>query len=234
MKTILITGASKGIGRALAEKLAGNNYRLILTARSAEQLNAIAEKLRKKGETVAAFPVDARDDEAVGKLLENVYQEFGAVEVLVNNAGLGIFNRVEDFADEDWYKVMETNVKSMLSFTKRVVPEMKKQQRGHIITVESDVAVRGEPQLGLYASSKFAQEGFTRSIRKELRPFGIRVSNVYPGVTDTDFHPDTPENRNREGWLQPEDIAGAIAYIISTPEHVVVDALTIHPKVQDY
>jgi NADP-dependent 3-hydroxy acid dehydrogenase YdfG len=111
---------------------------------------------------------------------------------------------------------------------------MKENKDGHIINVASDVAKRAFSGGSLYCASKYAQEGFSAAIRKELRPFGIKVSVVYSGLVDSSFHADPQGSSNHDDWLKNEDMANAIQYIIAQPKHVVIDELMIHPLSQDY
>lgn len=161
-------------------------------------------------------------------------QKFRKIDVMINNAGYGVFNNAEDIASTDWDELFATNTKGTFLFCKAVIPGMKERKDGHIINIASDVAKRTFAGGSLYCASKYAQEGFSAAIRKELRPFEIKISVVYSGLVDSYFHADPQGSVNHDDWLKNEDMANAIQYIISQPKHVVIDELMIHPLSQDY
>lgn len=233
-KTILITGASKGIGKAIALSLAGFNTNLGLVARSQKELEDLQVEIIKLGSKAEIFIGSVADEIFVNAAIQFMLQKFGKIDVMINNAGYGVFNNAEDIASRDWDELFATNTKGTFLFCKAVIPGMKERKDGHIINIASDVAKRSFAGGSLYCASKYAQEGFSAAIRKELRPFEIKVSVVYSGLVDSYFHTDSQGSANHDDWLKNEDMANAIQYIIAQPKHVVIDELMIHPLSQDY
>ena len=233
-KTILITGASKGIGKAIALSLGGLNVNIGLVARSQKELQELQTEIIKLGSKAEVFIGSVADETFANAAIKTMLQKFGKIDALINNAGYGVFENAENITAKDWDDLFATNTKGTFLFCKAVIPGMKERKDGHIINVASDVAKRAFSGGSLYCASKYAQEGFSAAIRKELRPFGIKVSVVYSGLVDSSFHADPQGSTKHDDWLKNEDMANAIKYIIAQPKHVVIDELMIHPLSQDY
>lgn len=231
---MLITGASRGIGRALALSMTGAGAFVGLVSRSAPQLEGLENEIRNRGGRCRIFAGDVADRAFVQATVNALQQERGRVDVLVNNAGIGIFKNSEELTEAEWDQVFGTNVKGTFLLSHAVIPVMKQQQGGHIINIASDVAKRVFAGGSLYCASKYAQDAYSMAIRKELRPFGIKVSVVYSGLVDSDFHAEPQGDARHAWWLKNEDMARAICFIASQPPHVVIDELMIHPLQQDY
>jgi len=231
-KNILITGASKGIGKSIALQLCKNN-RLFLFARNQDKLQKIAQQIHDLGGEAYVFATDITNEEQVNRQIGLVLEKF-SLDVLINNAGVGVFKAIEEISLNEWDWIMNVNVKGTFLMSKALVPHFKAKKSGLIITVESDVAKRTFANGSVYCASKYAQEAFTQVLRKELRPFGVRVSAIYPGITSSEFD-GQPQNADyKQNWLQPEQIAQAIEHIVQTPDHVLIDEITIHPIWQEY
>ncbi len=233
-KTILLTGASKGIGKALALSLASMHVNLGLVARSQKELEALQPELIKKGSKAEIFVGSVADEDFANATTQTMLQKFGKIDVLINNAGYGVFNNAENISAAEWDDVFATNTRGTFLFCKAVIPDMKKNKDGHIINIASDVAKRTFANGSLYCASKYAQDAFSSAIRKELRPFEIKVSVVYSGLVDSSFHTDPQGSANHDDWLKNEDMANTIQFIMAQPKHVVIDELMIHPLNQDY
>lgn len=233
-KTVMITGASKGIGRALALRLAAEGARLALMARSEKELREVQQAAEDAGASCQVFAGDVADPEFVRASVEAVVKANTRIDVLINNAGFGIFKSSTDISATEWDQVFATNVKGTFLLSNGVIPYMKKQQSGHIINIASDVAKRVFAGGSLYCASKFAQDAYSMAIRKELRPSGIKVSVVYSGLVDSSFHAEPQGHDSHQWWLKNEDMANAICFIAAQPPHVVIDELMIHPLQQEY
>lgn len=231
-KRILLTGASKGIGRALALDLARAGARLGLVARSEAELHAVQREANELGAEAYAFIGDVSDAAFVEGCAKTMETAFGGVDFLINNAGYGVFGPTESYSAEQWSDLYDTNVKGTFLFAKSVLAMMKSQQKGHIINIASDVAKRVFDGGSLYCSSKFAQDAFSAALRKEVRKDGIKVSVVYSGLVNTPFH--TGGSEGKETWLNADDMSQSILFIMQQPAHVVIDELMIHPLSQDY
>ena len=232
-KTVLLTGASKGIGRALALNLAQQGANLALVARSENDLTAVKAAAEAHNAECLIFVGSVSDEALANRAVAETLAAFGGIDFMINNAGFGIFGATDTYTAEAWSEVYDTNVKGTFLFSKAVLAPMKAQHSGHIINVASDVAKRVFDGGSLYCSSKFAQEAFSAALRKEVRKNGIKVSVVYSGLVDTNFHPD-PHSKAKQTWLTDEDMANSIVFIMSQPKHVVIDELMIHPLSQDY
>lgn len=233
-KTILLTGASKGIGKALALKLAAQKTQLSLVARSQAELEDLKSQIEKMGSKCLIFVGDVADENLVKNAVKGTLEAFGNIDFMLNNAGYGIFGPTESISASEWSNIYDVNVKGTFLFSKEVLASMKSAQSGHIINVASDVAKRVFDGGSLYCSSKFAQDAFSAALRKEVRKDGIKVSVVYSGLVDTMFHADPQGSENHHDWLKAEDMANTIIYIMDQPKHVVIDELMIHPLSQEY
>ncbi|MFC0184749.1 NADP-dependent 3-hydroxy acid dehydrogenase YdfG [Pseudarcicella hirudinis] len=233
-KTVLITGASKGIGRALALMLAQKQVNLGLVARSEIELLNLKAEIELLGAQAEIFVGDVSDSELSRRTVETLLLKFGKLDAVINNAGYGVFKAAEDVTEEEWENVYNVNVKGTFLFSKAAIPAMKAAGSGHIINIASDVAKRVFDGGSLYCSSKFAQDAFSMALRKEVRRYGIKVSVVYSGLVDTHFHTDPQGDEKHNDWLKDTDMADVITYILSAPKHVVIDELMIHPMSQEY
>ena len=233
-KTLLITGASKGIGRSLALALARQQANLGLVARSQQELQELKAETEALGAATEIFVGSVADEALVNTAVEKMIQRFGKIDMLVNNAGFGVFKQAEYLTAEEWDSLMDTNVKGTFLFSKAVIPHLKSAGGGHILNVASDVAKRVFDGGSLYCASKYAQDAFSMALRKEVRKFNIKVSVVYSGLVDTPFHSRQPGDTAPRNWLTGEDMADAILYILAAPAHVVIDELMIHPLSQEY
>lgn len=230
----VITGASRGIGKAIAQNLALAGAQVILLARNQDDLNNAVLEIKQQGGSSTAFVLDIQDETQVKSVFAQILAQFGRIDFLINNAGIGQFKPVTETDAAYWDELMAVNVKGTFLCAKEAVLQMQKQGSGHIVNIASDVSKRTFPNGALYCSSKYAQDAFSSALRKEVRKDGIKVSVIYPGLVDTYFHPDGPGKPENASHLKPEDIAAAVNYIISAPKHVVIDELMIHPISQEY
>ncbi|CAN5254486.1 SDR family oxidoreductase [soil metagenome] len=234
-KTIIISGASRGIGRATALLLAGHGANVVVTARNADELTQL-EKEAAEGHTrgkIVAVSGDVSNEADMVAVVQTALDQFNRIDVVINNAGFGIFKNVEEISVSEWDDVMATNVKGTFLLTKAALPTLKAQGSGHIVVVASDVAKRTFAGGSLYTASKYAQEAFMGALRKEVRPFGIKVTGVYSGLVDSHFH-NKPGAESSQNWLKNEDMAESMLFIVSRPAHVVIDEFMVHPLEQEY
>jgi len=233
-KTVIVTGASKGIGRVVALQLASLGAKLCLMARSEKELSDVKKIAEANGGHCMVFAGDVADEVFVNKTVEETIKKFGTVDIVINNAGFGVFKPSDDISAAEWDSVFATNVKGTFLVSNAVIPTMKKNKSGHIINIASDVAKRVFAGGSLYCASKYAQDAYSMAIRKELRPHNIKVSVVYSGLVDSSFHSDPEGHSSHNWWLKNEDMANAIIYIAGQPAHVVIDEMMIHPLAQEY
>lgn len=233
-KTAFITGASRGIGRQTALTLARSGWRTALFARSAGDLEGLKNLLEEEGREVLVLEGSLEESSQVNAALERVAVSWGRLDLVVNNAGVGGFRPLEEFRAEDWDWMMNTNARGTFFVVKAALPLLKGTPGALVINVESDVARRGFDSGSLYCASKFAQDGFTQALRKELRPLGIRVSAVLPGLTDTSFGNSEEGAGHKKEWLKPADVARIIQFMAESPAHVLIDEITVHPLCQEF
>ncbi|WP_181349307.1 SDR family oxidoreductase [Thalassobacillus sp. CUG 92003] len=231
----IITGASRGIGKEVARQFAEQGVKLALLG-SSEDIHATGNALKQAGYShVLSFSGDVSNENDVEQVVQAAKNAYGSVDILINNAGVGKFKAVEDVTVEEWRKTHDINVQGVFLTTKAVLPLMKHQQFGTILTVASDVSRYTIPEGGaLYTSTKYAVQGFMGSVAQEVRSYGIRAGTVNPGKVDTFFGDSQQGDPAKADWLKVEDIAEAIVYMAGAPKHMVVDELQLHPLSQDY
>ena len=236
-KSAIVTGASTGMGRAIAVALAEEGASLAIVARNEERLNETAELARQKGAEVLAFPADVGDYDKVKSIVQQVVDRFGKLDILVNNAGTNTFHRnLADISIADWKMVLDTNLSGPFFFTREVLPHMRAQHKGLIINVSSGAGLQPSAPAGVaYAASKHGLHSLTGSINIEERRHGIRACVVAPGEVDTpnlDLRPLPPSAEERTNMLRPEDIANAVRYVATQPDGVAVESLVVTPTVR--
>lgn len=230
----IVTGASRGIGKEIAQKLAEQGTKLTLIGSSSEVIST-AEELKGQGfQDVIAVQADVTKEKDVQKAVDQTMKEFGQVDILVNNAGVGFFKLTEEVTLDEWKKVFEVNVQGVFLGAKAVLPHMKAQKSGTIITISSDVGRYTIPNGAAYTSTKYAVQGFSGSLAQEVREYGIRVGTINPGMVDTYFAESKQGLPEKKDWLKVEDIANAVVYMASAPKHMLIDEIVIHPLVQNY
>jgi 3-hydroxy acid dehydrogenase / malonic semialdehyde reductase len=241
-KIVLITGASSGIGEACAEAFAKAGAHLVLSARRAERLDEKAARLDKRfGARCLVVPLDVRDRKAVGKAFATLPKRWAAVDVLINNAGLGRgMDKLHEGHPEEWDEMLDTNVKGLLHLTRAVVPGMVERGRGHVINIGSLAGREVYPGGNVYCASKFAVKALTRGLKQDLSGTPVRVSTVDPGMVETEFSvvrfrgDEARAAKVYEGLkaLTAEDIAEAVLWVASRPAHVDVTEMVILPTAQ--
>ncbi|TAE72662.1 MAG: SDR family oxidoreductase [Bacteroidetes bacterium] len=229
---IIISGASRGIGKAIALRLAQKKCKIAILARNEEELLQTQTEMQAIGAEVLALACDITQEEAVKNAAQNIITTFGTPTILINNAGVGKFRTMADFSVEEFDNMMNVNIKGSFLLTKYFLPAMQQAQQGHIIAIASDVSKRTFFSGSLYCATKYAQDAMFSALRKEVRKDNIKVSVVYPGMVNTYFESNTFVNRPER--LDADDIAQAVEYIISVPKNVVIDEITIHPLQQEY
>ncbi|WP_296666097.1 oxidoreductase [Demequina sp.] len=191
MATWFITGCSTGIGRATAEKAAAAGHRVVATARRPESLDDLVARFP---DTVAALPLEVRDDAQIAAAVDAALARFGGVDVVVNNAGIGYFSTIEESDPEDAQEVMDANFWGAAKVTTALLPHLRERRSGHIFTVSSIAGVRGSAGLGYYCASKFAVSGLMEALAAEVSHLGIRVTVLEPGPVRTLWIPSGAKN----------------------------------------
>ncbi|MDR1756855.1 MAG: SDR family NAD(P)-dependent oxidoreductase [Culturomica sp.] len=240
-KIALITGATSGIGRATAEKLAGNGFDLIITGRRPERLEALAGSLGEQGTKIAPLCFDIRRPEEVKQAVASLEGNWRNIDVLVNNAGLAVgISPVQDGLIEDWERMIDTNLKGLLYITRAVAPLMTARRTGHIVNIASIAGKEVYPGGNVYCATKHAVDALSKAMRTDLLAHNIRVTNIAPGMVETEFSVvrykgDAEAAANVYKGLTPlsgEDIADAILFAVTRPPHVCLNDMVIMPTAQ--
>ena len=194
MKTIIITGGSRGIGKCMAENFAKDGYNVVLNYNKSEkQAKQIKQNLKEEGFEIEIFKADISKRNEVKKLIEFTIKKFGNIDVLINNAGIARLHLFTDVTEEEWDEIMNTNLKSAFFTTQEVLPNMIHNKSGCIINISSVWGLVGASCEAVYASSKAGLNGLTKSLAKELGPSKIRVNGIAPGIIDTEMNSNLDE-----------------------------------------
>jgi len=234
-KTVLITGATSGIGKATALKLGKEGFNLIVCGRRQERLDELCNEL-KKNTKVISLNFDVTDRKAVIENIQNISSEFSDIDILINNAGNAHgLDPIENGNIDDWDAMIDINVKGLLYVSKAVIPGMIKNNTGHIINIGSTAAKEVYPNGNVYCASKHAVDAINKGMRIDLNQYGIRVGAIHPGMVETEFSEvrfkgDVKRAENvYKGFevLQPEDIAEIIHFVVSRPYHINIADLVV-------
>lgn len=238
----IVTGATSGIGKAVAKSLAAKGYNLIITGRRTELLAECESELKTENVKVLSLPFDVRNEDEVEKYLGNLPCEWRNIKVLVNNAGLAVgLDPIQNGVLDDWERMIDTNVKGLL-YVSRIVSKIMidNGNGGHIINLGSIAGKEVYPNGNVYCASKHAVDAITKGLRIDLLPFGIKVSQICPGAVETEFSKvrfkgDTQRAANvYKGFvpLSAQDIADAIMFMVNCPAHVNINDMVIMPAAQ--
>lgn len=239
--TALITGATSGIGKATAIMLAELKYNLILTGRREERLIKIQKQLSNKGIGVEILVFDIRDREATKKAWESLSATNKNIDLLINNAGLAAgADPIQSGNEEDWDRMIDTNIKGILNISKLVIPGMMERKSGHIINLSSIAGTDVYANGNVYCATKHAVNAITKGMRIDLLPYKIKVSSIAPGMVETEFsviryHGDQKKADEVYKGLTPlyaEDVADAIRFMVTRPAHVNVNDMLLMPTSQ--
>lgn len=241
-KIILVTGATSGFGKAIAEKFAENKFNVIITGRRTELLQSLKEELQiKYGVKVLALNFDVRDKNAVKEQLGQLPQEWSDIDILVNNAGLAVGAvPIQDGLIDDWERMIDTNIKGLLYVTRTIAPMMIENGHGHIFNMGSVAGKWTYTNGNVYCATKYAVNSLTQAMRMDMLPYGIKVTQIAPGAAETEFSlvrykGDKAAADNVYKGFQPlvaADIADIVYYCATLPKHVNINDLVVCPTAQ--
>src|SRR5215216_5314202 len=225
-KTAIVTGGTKGIGRAIAESLITAGARVAISARNEDEIAEAVSQLNAIGPGTATGHVcDVRDYNQV----KSVFADLDGLDILINNAGIGIFSSVESMSVEDFRSVLETNVFGVFYCCHEAIPLMKQRGGGYIINISSLAGTNAHPKMAAYNASKFGLNGFSEALMQEVRHDGIKVSYIMPGSVNTEFGGDEPSDE--KSWqLQPADIAQVVMDLLAYPDRTLPSRVEIRPS----
>lgn len=241
-RVAIVTGASSGIGEAVAEALAGAGARVALAARRTDRLESVAERIRAGGGDAMVHAADVTDRAGMEALAKAVLERWGGIHILVNNAGIMPLSPLADLRMDDWERMVDVNVKGVLFGIGAVLPAMLAAGDGHVVNVGSVAGRRPFPGGAVYSATKFAVRALSWGMQLELSAArGIRVTDVQPGVVETELTDHIPDSGLREGFetgwagrrkLRPEDVAAAVLFALTAPPHVNVNEILVRPTDQ--
>jgi 3-oxoacyl-[acyl-carrier protein] reductase len=226
----LVTGGGRGIGRAVGKALAAAGAHVVVTARTRAEIEAVAREIADAGGRATAMPMDLADEASVRAVFTAVRARARRLDVLVNNAGIGFYGPVKDFAVEDLDRMVAVNLRGTFLCCQEAVRIMAPQKSGYIINISSVVGIKGYPEQAGYAATKHAIMGLTKSLAVEAREQGIRVSVILPGGVDTAMVREARPDLDPAILLQPEDIAQAVLYLLSLSDRAAVDEIYIRRR----
>jgi NAD(P)-dependent dehydrogenase (short-subunit alcohol dehydrogenase family) len=230
-KVAVVTGASRGIGLSFAEALLERGSTVFGLARNAEALARLEGSL---GNSFTGIVCDVRDAAQVSSAFSQIMDSAGRIDILINNAGLGIFERLESMSLDNWSVQLDTNLTGVFLCTREAIPVMKRQGEeapvgGHIVNIASIAGLIGNPQLGAYNATKFGLRGLTESLMKEVRNDGIKVTGIYPGSIQTRFFEQIPDMEADEHMMQPDDLAETVMHVLEASDNYLISEVVMRP-----
>lgn len=229
-KVVIVTGASSGIGAAAAKLFAANGCKVVLAARRIDRIQELGNEIRGKGGSALSIPVDVSQPTQIEAMVGSVLDTFGQIDILFNNAGFGRLDWFEKFdLITDIQTQITVDLLGVIWTTRMVLPQMYKQQGGHIINMSSMAGWAAPPLYTIYSAAKFGVRGFSEALRRESMPFGVKVSVIYPGGADTEFSSHIGENSAKQrfktpGWLKlsAEDVALSVVDLAKRPRKQLI------------
>ena len=226
-KVALITGASRGIGFAIACRLGKMGARVSICARDQAKLDQTASVLRGEGIETLAIRADVARSDQIPALIQKTQEELGPIDILVNNAGIGLFGPFHEFGEADWNAVLDTNLKSVFLMSRAVAPEMMRRQTGHIVNISSLAGKNTFANGAIYCASKWGLMGLSGSMAEDLRGYGVRVSAICPGSVATEFSGQSGKSHSK--ILQPDDVAHAVVALVTQTSESFISEVHIRP-----
>ncbi len=223
----VVTGASRGIGLAIAHCLGRLGARVAICGRDSARLSSAEKSLSEAGIDVLAIRSDVSREAEVSEMFRQITERLGEVEILVNNAGVGVFGPAHETSVADWDRVMDTNLKGAFLCSRAVAPAMIARGRGHIINISSLAGKNAFAGGGVYCASKWGLQGLTGCLAEDLRGHGIRVSVICPGSVDTEFSPHT--GKSPEKMLRPDDVAHAVEMLVTQAPNSFISEILLRP-----
>jgi 3-oxoacyl-[acyl-carrier protein] reductase len=225
----IVTGASRGIGKGIALRLAKENHNLILFGRDVNALKSVKKEVEQLGVSAEIFSGDAADEQFVHDSVNHIIKTHGKVDHLINNAGMGILKKLVDSTLDEFKQQMDVNLYGVYNFTKAVLPNMIKNRSGSIINISSLAGKNAFVGGTMYGATKHGLMGFTKSLMLEVREYNIRVAAICPGSVDTSFNPNRAVIPEKKDILLSEDVAETVALVIKMPIRAMVSEIDIRP-----
>lgn len=225
----IITGASKGIGRAVSIALSKEGVNVVLAARNTELLSMVQKEIVESGGKAISIATDVTSENSVQNLIIETQKKLGTIDILINNAGVGIFSNVVDLKMQEYEAMMDVNLKGVFLCSRAVLPAMINQQKGEIINIASLAGKNSFAGGSVYSATKWGLIGFSRSMMLEVREHNIRVVTISPGSVNTHF---ADKERSESQIIQPEDVAETVLFALTMPNRVNVSEIDIRPTLK--
>jgi len=232
MPTWIVTGASRGLGRAIALQLAAAGHEVHALARDRVALAAMAEQA--PGARILPCPIDLADADALTPTIAALLAEHPRIDGLVNNAGIGSYKPFLDHPEAELRAILQVNLAAPIQLSRTLLPQMLTRGMGHIVNIGSDLGRRPLANMAAYVASKHGLTGFSHSLLREVKDSGVRVSLINPGIIDSGFGGAEPGSHRADGAMSPDALAALILQVIEQPWPLVVDELTVHPMRQEH
>ena len=229
-KVILVTGSSRGIGKEICRTLAKEGAYIVATARNKELLEALEKEIKTDGGSATVIPADLGIESDVFNIFAEIKSKFGKLDVLVNNAGIGLFGRIVDFSMEDFDNIMRLNLRALFQCCREALKMMLPAREGYIINISSVVGIKGYPNHSAYTASKHGVMGLTKSLAAEVQEYGINVSVILPGGVDTDFIGAARPDLDKSILIPTSDISKTVLFMLGLSGNSVVDEIYIRRK----
>jgi 3-oxoacyl-[acyl-carrier protein] reductase len=226
----IVTGAGRGIGRSIALTLARNGACAALAARTKRELLAVQKEIERAGGEALVLPTDISQEKAVVALVRETVKRFRRLDILINNAGIGIFGLLEKTPSRIWDKVMAVNAKGPFLLCREAIPHLRKQKESCIVNITSVVGNKGYGNQSVYSASKHAAMGMTKALAKEVQKDGIRVHALCPGGVDTELVTRARPDIDRAELIQPQEIADIVLFLVTRHGNAVIDQVDIRRK----
>ena len=221
-RTAIVSGASRGIGREIALSLAKEGCNLVICARSQDRLETLKSEAEEYGVRCEAVAVDLRSMKSIRRVIDTAAAAFGSVDILINNAGVIVNDGILGVTEEDWDMTMDVNLKAQFFLAQGALKHMKERGEGYIINISSTVALGAKPGVTSYSVSKYGVMGMSEALYQEAKHYGVKVSTIYPGVTDTEMLRGQDMPCGPSQWMLPSDIADCALFLLKSSSRMVV------------
>lgn len=226
-KVAIVTGAGRGIGRSIAVTLARNGARVSLAARSRAELEAVYAEIEALGGQAVSLPADVSREADVIALIHSTVERFGRLDIVVNNAAVGVFGPLVETTTQQWDQIMAVNARGPFLMCREAIPYLKQQDRSFIINISSVVGIKGYADQAAYSASKHALMGLTKALAREVQKDGIRVHAICPGGVDTELIRRARPDLDRSVLIQPQEIADIVLFLVTRQGNAVIDEVQI-------
>jgi 3-oxoacyl-[acyl-carrier protein] reductase len=226
-KIAIVTGAGRGIGHAIALTLAGQRAAVVLAARSENELQEAAAQIESAGGKAICVPTDVSDESQVKHLIERTIDEYGQLDILINNAGMGMFGPMVEMTTAQWDEIFAVNTRGTFILCREAIAHLAKQEVSYIVNIASVVAVKGYIHQSAYAASKHAMLGMSKTLAKEVQPDNIRVHAVNPGGVATELVQKARPDLDMSVLMQPQDIADIVEFLVTRKGNAVIDQIDV-------